>query len=343
MDLNHIKSELKKNYELVFQKLGIEYDIVGDNIYSTCPVHGNSDNPRAFSYSIQKGYWKCWTRGCQDDFKSDIFGLIAGVLSKQNGLNVEFKDVLSWSCDLLQINTNVKKIKTINKNETNQYDDLINVVNIFKNINTNNQEEKQLDINSSKSTISSYFLSRGFETATLDHFNIYEDENIKQMKDRAIIPIHNDSGTKIVGLIGRSIKEYKIPKYLLFPKGFDKKFYLYNYHRAIKRARETSSLFIVEGQGDVWRLYEAGVTNVVSIFGKDITREQENKICQMPITNLIILTDNDQAGRESKIQIKRQFNRTHNIYFPKLYAKDVGEMSPSDIKSKILQTLKGLY
>jgi 5S rRNA maturation endonuclease (ribonuclease M5) len=342
MDLNQIKSELRKNYELVFQKLGIEYDVMGDNLYSTCPIHGNSDNPRAFSYSIQRGYWKCWTRNCQDDHKSDIFGLIGGVLSQQNGSEVAFKDVLKWSCDVLQISGSIKKSKKTLHATPDPYEDLVNIINIFK-VSNKNEQEKLLHLDRKKWEPSSYFLSRGFDKQTLEHFDVCENVDIQAMKDRAVATIYNDDGGSMVGLIGRSVKEYKIPKYLIFPKGFDKKFYLYNYHRAIERATQTSALFIVEGQGDVWRLYEAGVYNAVGIFGKDIAKEQETKIHQMPVTNLIVLTDNDQAGREAKTQIKRQFNRSHNIYFPKFDAKDIGDMSIKDIQDKILIDLKGLY
>ena len=341
MDSTQIKNELKNNYELVFKNLGIEYEIIGDNLYSTCPVHDHSDNPRALSYSINRGYWKCWTRNCQEEHKSDIFGLIGGILSKQRGQDVGFKDIIDWSCSILNISQTKKRpTKTIEKIHS-EYDDILNIVNIFSNNET--QQQNKVAINISKSSTSSYFIDRGFDKNTLDYFGVCEKTEITPMKDRAVIPIHDDCGKDVVGLIGRSVKEYKIPKYLIYPQGFDKKFYLYNYHRAIQRAKETFSLFVVEGQGDVWRLYEAGVYNAISIFGKDITKEQEEKICKMPVTNLIILTDNDQAGRESKIQIKRQFSRSHNVIFPKMQAKDIGEMSVEDIKSKILCNLKGLY
>lgn len=343
MDLNQIKSELKNNYEIIFKKLGIEYEVLGENVYAKCPIHNNSDNPRAFSYCTKRGYWKCWTRNCQQDHKTDLLGLIAGVLSKETGSDVAFKDVISWVCEVLQIKDNKrsyvghKNIKSINEDK---YDDIINIVSIF-----NNQlpSSKKNTIKLTDGCVSSYFLSRGFSKETLEHFEVYEDINIPTLKDRASIPIYDDCGEIIVGLIGRSTKEYKIPKFLIFPKGFDKKFYLYNYHRAIISAARTSCLFVVEGQGDVWKLYEAGVENVVSIFGKDITKEQEEKIHRMPVTKLVVLTDNDQAGREAKVQIKRQFSRSHSIYFPKVYAKDIGEMSVKDIKEKILSQLEGLY
>ena len=33
----------------------------------------------------------------------------------------------------------------------------------------------------------------------------------------------------------------------------------------------------------------------------------------MPITRIVVLTDNDQAGREAKIQIQRQLNRMYKL------------------------------
>ena len=103
MNLKKLKKTLNKNIETVLQKLGIEYEAFSDNIYSVCPCHEHSDNPRAFSYSIDKGIWKCWTRDCQNEFNNDIFGLIKGALSQKTGTDLEFKDVLKWVCEEFKI------------------------------------------------------------------------------------------------------------------------------------------------------------------------------------------------------------------------------------------------
>ena len=70
---------------------------------------------------------------------------------------------------------------------------------------------------------------------------------------------------------------------------------------------------------------------------------QESKIKKLPITRLIILMDNDQAGREARVQMKRQFGRMYRLTFPKLIDKDVGDMSVYKIKKDILSNLKGTY
>ena len=89
-------------------------------------------------------------------------------------------------------------------------------------------------------------------------------------------------------------------------------------------------------------MYEAGVQNAVSIFGKTLTNEQEQKLSKLPITHLIVLTDNDQAGK-IKVQIKRRLSRMYKITFPTLSSKDIGDMNIKDIKSNILFNLKGTY
>ena len=43
----------------------------------------SSDNPRALSFSLDKGIWRCWTRGCQEEHSNDIFGFITATLSHQ--------------------------------------------------------------------------------------------------------------------------------------------------------------------------------------------------------------------------------------------------------------------
>ena len=97
------------------------------------------------------------------------------------------------------------------------------------------------------------------------------------------------------------------------------------------------------GQGDVWKLYEAGVDNAVGLFGKDISTSQRSLLLKTGITKLIVLTDNDQAGREAKIKIKRDLSRLFNLVFPQMHTKDLGNMFVDKIKKDILQDLKGCF
>ena len=129
MDLKQLKIQLNKDSELIFQKLGMNIEIFGDNIYSTCPVHEHSDNPRAFSYSKKRGIWKCWTRDCQSEFRNDIFGLITGALSLHKNQPVDFKETLKWIYNTLNIEYDSTAINKEETKEENQFYDIINLFN----------------------------------------------------------------------------------------------------------------------------------------------------------------------------------------------------------------------
>lgn len=341
MNLVQIKKKLNKNIEDVLKKLGVEYEAFSDNIYSTCPVHENSDNPRAFSFSVNKGIWKCWTRDCQHEYKNDVFGLIQGALSLQAGREVNFKDTMMWISSNFNVSTNNYQDNTEGESEDPR-EEFNNIIRQFKSYNkTTNESIIQLEFDCT--CPSEYFFSRGFKKSTLKHFGISDCVNKGIMKERSIIPIHNDSGSSLVGCIGRSIKEYKTPKFLIYPKGFEKRNYLYNYHRATKKANETSCIYLLEGQGDVWRMYEAGVKNAVSVFGKTLSEQQEEKLRKLAVTHIIVLMDNDQAGKEARIQLQRQLGRMYTLTFPKLNKKDIGDMKAKDIKEQILVDYKGTF
>jgi 5S rRNA maturation endonuclease (ribonuclease M5) len=287
--------------------------------------------------SLEKQIWRCWTRDCQAEYENDIFGLIKGVLSTQTGKEASFKESLLWVCKILNVDSRSIKIE-----KTEEPSDFVKLVGIFSKA-ANSTYNAKTSNQYSLSHPSEYFVSRGFTEDTLHYFSVGDCfDQSSSMYQRAVIPIHDDDGTNIVAHIGRTIKDYRSPKFL-FTKGFDKRRFLYNYHRAIDRATERSCLFITEGQGDVWKLHEAGVGNAVSIFGKSLSAQQRLKLLASGITTLVILTDNDQAGRESKTEIQRVLGRMFKLHFPRMSHKDVGVMTPDEICSNILTQVKGTF
>lgn len=339
MNLKQLKKKLNKEAETVFKKLGMECEVFNNNVYSTCPAHEGSDNPRAFSFSIDKCIWKCWTRDCQSEYQNDIFGLIQAALSAQEGKSLEFKDVLKWISSEFNVSNYNSYQSPVDSEDEDDFAILIKQCS-KQNINFTDIE---IENKYSVETPSEYFNGRGFNKSTLKYFGVGDCLENGIMKERAIIPIHNDNGQKLVGLIGRATKHYRSPKFLFYPTGFNKRNYFYNYHRAIKTAQEKSCIFITEGQGDVWKLYEAGVKNAVSVFGKNISEAQIEKLMNTSITKIVVLMDNDQAGREAVMEIYRKLNRSHKLIFPKLSNKDLGDMPVPKIKKSILNTLEGLY
>jgi len=337
MDLKKLKNILFDNIELVLSNLDMEFEVQGTNIYSSCPIHEGSDNPTALSLCTERQIWRCWTRNCHEDCGTDIISLIMAVLSVKNGSECSFSEALRWCCDLLKLDN-----KGIDVKKEKKPNDFVRMVNIFEGKNKFAKHNEYNEVCKFDSA-SKYFMNRGFKEETLNEFMVSDCyEKNSSMYNRAIIPIHDYSGEKIVSHIGRSVKDFINPKFL-FSKGFNKSRYIYNYHRAIDAGKEKSCLFITEGQGDVWRLFEAGIMNSVSIFGKSISKVQREKIVNSGITKLVVLTDNDQAGREAKMQIQRDLSRLFKIFFPRMKKKDIGDMTTKEITEFILPQVKGTY
>lgn len=331
---------LEKTKELIFQdifllldNLGLEYSLADGNVFMKCPIHEESDNPHGLSISLDKQTWRCWTRGCHETYSTDIFGFVKGCTRSKN-----FAETLKRICKIYSIDSSNNELLTTPAPKQEE-DEFRKLVNLFKKDKSHHSIE-YFDIPNGVS--SEYFQSRGFDKSTLNHFEVKDctDKN-SHLFNRAIIPIHSHSGEKIA-YIARATKDYILPKFLI-SRGFKKENYFYNYHRAFEQAVKKRCLFIVEGQGDVWRMYEAGVENCVGLFGKEISEQQKDILLSSGITTLVILTDGDQSGRESKIKIMRFFNRMFTLKFPYFAKKDIGDTSVEYIQNTILQDLKGLY
>lgn len=330
LDLYKCREVIFSDIDRLLRSLKLDYSKDHDNIFMKCPVHAGSDNPNACSISLKFKRWTCWTHNCHEHFGKDIFGFVRGVK------DCSFSDSLKYISSIYNLDGLTKDAKIIE--DLNELDPITTV---FR------RDQGEALVYPDECILpptcggSKYFESRGFLRSTLKSFNIEDCEHpMSNMKNRAIIPIYFSG--KLVGYIARSTKQWLKPKYLC-SKGLNKASYLYNYDTAISAAQITSSLFIVEGQGDVWKMHEAGVNNCVGIFGKKLSDQQERMLLKSGATTLIVLTDNDQAGRESKVDIKRRLGRFFTIIFPKMMSKDVGLLSVDKIQSQILNNLKGLY
>jgi 5S rRNA maturation endonuclease (ribonuclease M5) len=334
LDLNKVKQIIFDDISVLLDDLDLEYMQVSDNIFMSCPIHEGSDNKQGVSISLTRHTWRCWTRGCHEDYQTDIFGFVKGVLDTES-----FSDALRYICRLYDVDG--AKTKEGGKKEPVKDERFKHLMRAIR-----SKRDIVSPVESSTGPIetlstSPYFERRGFKRSTLSHFGVKDcSDNMSPMRHRSIIPI-TFSGVR-VGHIARSSKQWLTPKYL-FSEGLRKTDYLYNYDNAVSMAQDKSCMFLVEGQGDVWRLHETGVQNTVGLFGKDISETQKLLLIRSGVTILVVLTDNDQAGRESKIKIKRDMGRLFNLVFPKMHTKDLGDMSIERVQEQILSDLKGCY
>ena len=119
--------------------------------------------------------------------------------------------------------------------------------------------------------------------------------------------------------------------------------HLYNFWFAKDYILKTSTVIIVESPGNVWRLEENGIHNSVAIFGSSLSDRQKFFLDSSGAMNLVILTDNDEAGFAAAQKIKERCSHTYRIYIPKISKPDIGEMTTEEINTEIKPILEKLY
>ncbi len=181
-----------------------------------------------------------------------------------------------------------------------------------------------------------FYLKRGFLEETLDTFDVGICINSnKLMYNRVVVPVYDDSHQYMVGCVGRSLEDNPSTQKWINSKGFNSGAHLYNYWMAKKEISRTETIVLVEGQGDVWRLWEAGIRNAVGMFGCHLTDYQQISIEKSGAMNIVVLTDNDEAGIKAASSIKEKCGRLFNLHFPQLPKKDVGDMSTDEIEEQL--------
>ena len=167
-------------------------------------------------------------------------------------------------------------------------------------------------------------------------------DTTKQMKHRVVAPVYDDDYEFMVGCVGRSQEENCNGRKWINSKSFNSGMWLYGYWLAKDKIRETRSVILVEGQGDVWRLHEAGLTNSVGMFGSSLSDAQARILETSGALNVVILSDNDSAGQKAKESITKKCERLFHIVYPEISTKDVGEMTIQQIHSELVPQLEGL-
>lgn len=132
-------------------------------------------------------------------------------------------------------------------------------------------------------------------------------------RDRIMFPIANERG-KIVGFTGRTLSnDKKIAKYLNSPETelYNKGEILYALNIARGAIKREDQAYLVEGNTDVKRMHQIGVTNTVAPCGTALTIEQA-RLLKRYTNKVTLIYDGDNAGRlaiikNSEILIREQF------------------------------------
>lgn len=153
-------------------------------------------------------------------------------------------------------------------------------------------------------------------------FNFFEHQPL-------IMPYRNVYG-EIVALVGRCILSEEqrrlshIEKYKNTP--FIKGEHLFGLYEAKHSIIKENCVYIVEGQFDVIKAVEKGLTNVVALGSANMTSYQLSLLCRYT-DQLIVLLDNDEAGLKGRRLIHEKYDKyakIKDIYLPPNY-KDIDE------------------
>lgn len=135
----------------------------------------------------------------------------------------------------------------------------------------------------------SYWTNRGISEKTLSEFRggVCEKE---MMKNRYVIPVF-DKTNNLIGLVGRTLVNSKI-KYKV--KG-SKNLFRHPFNLNLKDIKRKREIILVEGQGCVLSLFEAGIRNCLCLFGVSLSNEQFSSLLALDLNKIIIATNRDQG------------------------------------------------
>jgi DNA primase len=157
-----------------------------------------------------------------------------------------------------------------------------------------------------------YLSERGLSKETIATFGVGYC-SIGMLAGWIAIPIHNPTG-QLVAYAGRWPGEPSNDQRYKLPKGFRKSLELYNVHRA-STADARLPLVVVEGFFDCMRVWQAGHPRVVGLMGSMLSAAQEELILKTagPGGRVLLLFDEDEAGRKGRIEAQTRLERWLNV------------------------------
>jgi 5S rRNA maturation endonuclease (ribonuclease M5) len=218
-------------------------------------------------------------------------------------------------------------------------------------------------------TPSPYFLGRGYSAEVLRAFRVGDSRAASAshpMFRRAVVPVLDESLKYVVGATGRSLHPacgacrrwhdpadpcpagaaLRDPRWAKWRNtaGFAREQHLYGLWAAAAEVRRTGVVALVEGPGDLWRLWEAGVRNAVALFGAELTDAQQVLLEGSGALSVVLLLDRDEAGVAGADQIERDLARAFRVHRPAWESggKDLGDLSVDRVRETVLPALAGV-
>lgn len=311
----------------------------GPLIVGNCPIH-EGDNQSAWNLNLDEesnhcGTWFCNTKACHKIKGHDIISFVWLMKEKTDKKKYTFVDIIKFLSNF------TKGIKVERSRVVDHLSDIIQKTKKETTTKfTRSQVRQRLKIPAE------FYLTnpnprRNFSIEVLDEFDVgLCDDPQSEFYNRVVFPVYEESSQTLVGCVGRAI--HNDPRKWINKKGFNKSNHLFGLDKSIKHIQRTGVCILVEGQGDVMRLWEAGIRNAVGIFGASLSDSQEFLLQKTGALTIVIMTDSDEAGRRCRKEIREKLKHCFNIIDIEADEKDIGEMLVEEINEKIKPKLKGL-
>lgn len=351
-DFYKINCLISDDFDKICAALDLEFTQHNNMHQGCCPVH-DGDNPTAFGFKRKENYdygtWCCFTRQCEDKFGISPLGFLRGVFD-QRGVTDENK-IIDWVYKILKID-----LKTLESSSKLKEDRTLT-----KFIDLDVKMPQSFEMSSAQFVSrlkmpAEYYIQRGFSSAVLNEYCVGTClDKSKTMHGRVLIPIHSLDGSKVIAFSGRSVwekckapacgcyhnpaiccpsKEYKgMYSKWRHSANLPSEHTLYNYHKAIESINQSGLVFLVEGFPNVWRLKEAGFSNVLAAMGTKFSYHQKNLLDKLDLSTIVIIPDADEASKIFIEAVNSKCSNSYNIHIIKPeYEDDIGTCQPSEVK-----------
>ena len=273
----------------------------GDTLTGSCPIH-KGDNPTQFRISVSKNCWNCFGRCQRGGNILDFVSRMEDCTIRQAALSIS-----EWFG--LEQSPVAAHQETSAKNDSKPAAPENSAVEATTETSIGDSaSNKPLGFELQRLNVDHpYFGERGISPDAVAHFGLGFCEH-GSMKGRIVIPIRNVEGN-VVAYAGRwpGDPPTDTPKYKL-PAGFKKSQEIFNLDAASQESDE-QPLLIVEGFFDCISLWQLGLTRTVALMGSSLSAAQENLIREntTPDTRIVLMLDEDEAGRAARIEIATRF------------------------------------
>lgn len=349
---------LCNKFDELFEALEVSLQKSGKMFYGPCPVHGG-DNTNAFNMyhgGDVPGKWFCNTRHCEDTFKKSLLGFVRGMLSRnrfdwerKTDKIVSFSETVNWCCKFVGQKFNELKVDE-NAADTRGFISAMRIQNPLQG--SKQRSLSRVDVRNRLTMPSEYFMGRGYSSEVLNRYDVGECyDKTKPFYHRAVVPIYDEDYRDCIGFTARSLlqacdkcqlyhhggcpanelERWKSAKWIN-SKGFSRERHLYNYWFAKKAIKKTKVAFLVESPGSVWKLESNGFEGSLGLLGNTLSDSQSCLIEICSPSAIVVLTDNDLAGRQAAQKLAKQLEFLYQVFVPELPAADLGEMKDQEVR-----------